>query len=146
MSTTPTRKGPSPFAKYFFVMLLGLAIGAFGAVYALNALNNPQKQVQHGVMSLLSWNMGQLKKNAQTAQCTPNDTLKRIQSMKVLAADLENTFPSLADDAAFVKSATGLRTAIGNVEAAPPLTCEGITQANQSIGEACSDCHSKFKD
>lgn len=145
--TNPNKTGSNSFARYFFVMLLGLVIGAFGAVSALNALNsNPQSQYQHGIMHVMGNNMGQLKQNVAAAKCNPTDTIPRVQAINVMARDLEGAFPKYADDAAFVKAATDLRTASNNVLMAAPQTCDGVSQAMRNIGLACEGCHSKFKD
>lgn len=145
--TVPERKGSSAFAKYFFMLLLGAAIGAFAAVYALNALkSNPEHKFQDGVMNTLSWNMGQLKKNVGEAKCAASDSVPRFQAINVMARDLEAAFPKLADDAAFVKSATDLRTASNNALMAAPQTCDGVQEAMRNIGMACESCHKSFKD
>lgn len=146
--TNPTPKaGTSAFPRYFFVMMIGLVIGVFGAVYALNALkSNPAAQFRDGTMHLLSWNMGQLKQNVTTAKCSASDTIPRVQAINVLARDLEAAFPKYADDAAFVKAATDLRTATNNVLMAAPQTCDGVQQAMSTISETCKGCHAKFKD
>ena len=144
--TSPPRNGNS-FGKYFFMMLLGLVIGAFGAVYALNALNsNPQSQYQHGIMHVMGHNMGQLKQNVAATKCNASDTIPRVQAINMMARDIEGAFPKVADDAAFVKAAGDLRTATNNVLSAPPQTCDGVNQSMREIGLACEGCHSKFKD
>ncbi|MEF2146722.1 cytochrome c [Aquilutibacter rugosus] len=141
------KKGSSAFGRYFFVLLLGLVIGAFGAVYALNALSsNPQSQFQQGSMHVMGWNMGQLKQNVAAAKCSASDSIPRIQAIDVMARDLESAFPKYADDAAFVKAATDLRTSSNNALMAAPQTCDGVSQAMRNIGLSCEGCHSKFKD
>ena len=143
----PQRKSGNAFAKYFFMLLLGAAIGAFGAVYAINALqNNPEEKFRHGVMNTFGWNMGALKKNVAEAKCAASDSIPRIQAINVMARDLEAAFPKLADDAAFVKAATDLRTASNNALMAAPQTCEGVQEAMRNMGMACESCHKSFKD
>ena len=145
--TSPPKTGPNAFARYFFVLLIGLAIGAFAAVYALNALNsNPESQYQHGMMHVMGNNMGQLKKNVAAAKCSASDTIPRVQAINVMARDLELAFPKDADDAAFVAAATDLRTASNKVLMAAPQTCDGVSQSLRDIGLTCEGCHSKFKD
>lgn len=140
-------KSGNAFAKYFFMLILGGVIGAFGAVYALNALHsNPEAKFRDGMMSTFGWNMGQLKKNVAEAKCTPTDTIPRIQAINVMARDLEAAFPKLADEPEFVKQATNLRTASNNALMAPPQTCDGVSEAMRNMGMACESCHKSYKD
>ena len=143
---TEPRSG-NAFAKYFFMLILGAVIGAFGAIYALNALHsNPEAKFRDGVMNTMSWNMAQLRKNVAEAKCAPTDSIPRLQAINVMARDLETAFPKLADEPEFVKQATNLRTASNNALMAPPQSCDGVSEAMRNIGMTCEGCHKSFKD
>src|SRR5690606_32226121 len=98
-------KKPSAAGRYFFMFLLGLALGVVAVVMLLRALEGRktwQDRYPHAAMHLLSAHMAQLRGKIEANRCNPTDVLPHLQSIRSLGNDFEPAFPGLADDRRFV--------------------------------------------
>jgi hypothetical protein len=132
-------------ARYFFLFLVGLLVGAVGVVMAMRALDARKDHFPESVMQVQQWHMGKLKANMEQNRCNATDTLPHLQALRAMADDIEPAFPDLADDARFTKAASDLRAAIDQARASPPLNCAGVGTAMKDIGAACKACHQDFR-
>ena len=131
-------------ARYFFLFLVGLLVGAVGVVMAMRAIHARQDHFPESVMHVQQWHMGKLKANIDQNRCNATDTLPHLQALRAMADDIEPAFPDLADDARFTKAASDLRAAVDQARANPPLNCAGVGNAMKEIGGACKACHQDF--
>jgi hypothetical protein len=132
-------------ARYFFLFLVGLLVGAVGVVMAMRAIDARKDHFPESVMHVQQWHMGKLKANIDQNRCNATDTLPHLQALRAMADDIEPAFPDLADDARFTKAASDLRAAIDQARANPPLNCAGVGAAMKEIGGACKACHQDFR-
>lgn len=132
-------------ARYFFLFLVGLLVGAVGVVMAMRALDARKDHFPESVMQVQQWHMGKLKANMEQNRCNATDTLPHLQALRAMADDIEPAFPDLTDDARFTKAASDLRAAIDQARANPPLNCAGVGTAMKDIGAACKACHQDFR-
>jgi cytochrome c556 len=132
-------------ARYFFLFLVGLLVGAVGVVMAMRALDARKDHFPESVMQVQQWHMGRLKANMEQNRCNATDTLPHLQALRTMADDIEPAFPDLTDDARFTKAASDLRAAIDQARANPPLNCAGVGTAMKDIGAACKACHQDFR-
>jgi cytochrome c556 len=132
-------------ARYFFLFLVGLLVGAVGVVMAMRALDARKDHFPESVMQVQQWHMGRLKANMEQNRCNATDTLPHLQALRTMADDIEPAFPDLTDDARFTKAASELRAAIDQARANPPLNCAGVGTAMKDIGAACKACHQDFR-
>jgi len=132
-------------ARYFFLFLVGLLVGAVGVVMAMRALDARKDHFPESVMQVQQWHMGKLKANMEQNRCNATDTLPHLQALRAMADDIEPAFPDLADDARFTKAASDLRAAVDQARASPPLNCAGVGTAMKDIGAACKACHQDFR-
>ena len=132
-------------ARYFFLFLVGLLVGAVGVVMAMRAIDARKDHFPESVMHVQQWHMGKLKANIDQNRCNATDTLPHLQALRAMADDIEPAFPELADDARFTKAASDLRAAIDQARANPPLNCAGVGAAMKEIGGACKACHQDFR-
>ena len=132
-------------ARYFFLFLIGLLVGAVGVVMAMRALDARKDHFPESVMQVQQWHMGKLKANMEQNRCNATDTLPHLQALRAMADDIEPAFPDLTDDARFTKAASDLRAAIDQARASPPLNCAGVGTAMKDIGAACKACHQDFR-
>jgi len=132
-------------ARYFFLFLVGLLVGAVGVVMAMRAINARKDHFPESVMQVQQWHMGKLKANMDQNRCNATDTLPHLQALRAMADDIEPAFPDLTDDARFSKAASDLRAAIDQARANPPLNCAGVGAAMKEIGGACKACHQDFR-
>ena len=132
-------------ARYFFLFLVGLLVGAVGVVMAMRAIDARKDHFPESVMHVQQWHMGKLKANIDQNRCNATDTLPHLQALRAMADDIEPAFPDLTDDARFTKAASDLRAAIDQARANPPLNCAGVGAAMKEIGAACKACHQDFR-
>ncbi len=146
MSTTPeARTAPSAFQRYFFMLLIGIVIGAIATVMVLNALNARKDHFHDSVMYVQEWHMKQLGAKAAENRCNATDVIPHLKALRTMSDDLERAFPGLADDDRFVKQASGMRATLDGALSSPPLNCEGVNAVAAKIGESCKGCPQDFK-
>jgi cytochrome c556 len=129
-------------ARSALLILLGLAIGILGTVFAMKALGkrNPLPQA---VMTVMGHHMGALGQAVKTKQCDAaqaNEHLLRLQST---ASDLAAAFPGAEQD--FLDHAGRLRTALQGAVQAHPTDCAALATAIKPVGEACDSCHQQYR-
>ena len=146
MSAQPEAKPKSSAAgRYLFLFLLGLVVGAIGAVMALRAWQQRQDPFPASVMHVQDWHMGRLKAAIDQNRCSATDTLPHLQALRTTGNDLEAAFPDLADDQRFKDHAARYRATLDAALASPPLGCAGVGTTLGQIGEACKGCHQDFR-
>lgn len=146
MVSQPPR--PSAASRYFFVFLIGLVVGIIGVVMVLRALDGRktwQDRFPDAAMTVMSAHVAQLQASVQDNLCGPSDVIPHVQSLRVLANDVEPAFPGLRDDPRFVQRAGQLRATLDGVLAAPPLACAGVNAALDQIDDNCTACHQDFR-
>ena len=140
-----TPRKPSAARRYFFMLLLGLVMGAIGAVMLMNAWRAKQDHFPDSVMTVQGWHMGQLKKNIELNRCTANDTIPHFQTLRRMADDIEPAFGDDAKDERFVKHTANFRAALDAAQSNPPLSCESLKATMGEVGGQCKACHDDFK-
>ena len=132
-------------ARYFFLFLVGLVVGAVGVVMVMRALDARRDRFPESVMEVQQWHMGRLKASMEQNRCNATDTLPHLLALRTMADDIEPAVPDLQDDARFTKAASQLRAVLDGARANPPLNCAGVGKAMQDIGGACKACHQDFR-
>lgn len=147
MSTTPDPVKPksSAFSRYFFVFILGGAIGAVATVMGIRAWQQGQDHFPESVMFVQEWHMKQLGEKAAANHCNATDIIPHLKGLRTMADDLERAFPGDADDERFTKQASGMRATLDAALASPPINCEGVNAVAAKIGESCKGCHQDFR-
>lgn len=141
----PRKSGSAP-ARYLFMFLLGLVIGAIGTVMALRAIDARKNHLPESVMHVMAAHSSQLKQNIEQNRCAASDLIPHLQTMRTMAHDIEPAFgPAYSDDKRFVKHASHLRAVLNDNLATPPLSCPGATTMLKEIGNACDSCHQDFR-
>ena len=132
-------------ARYFFLFLVGLVIGAVASVMGMRALQARQDPFPDALMHVQQWHMEQLKQDLDTNRCNATDTLPHFSALHLTADDIEAAFPENRDDARFTKAAGNLRAALDDARANPPLNCPSLGKTMETIGGACKACHQDFR-
>jgi hypothetical protein len=147
MSASPDSARPpsSAFSRYFFVLLLGLALGGVATVMLINAWNERQDHFDESVMYVQAWHMKQLGGKVQENRCAATDVIPHLKALRTMADDLEPAFPGLSDDERFVKQASAMRATLDGALSSPPINCEGVRAVAGKIEESCKGCHQDFK-
>jgi len=147
MSTSAAQAGRSA-ARYFFMFLVGLLVGAIGVVMLMRTLEGRKTWEDHwheAAMHLMQAHTASLKQNMDQSRCSATDTLPHLQALRMVGNDLEPAFPDLRDDKRFVDAASNLRAKLDAALANPPLNCAGVGAAMEEIGGACKACHQDFR-
>lgn len=129
-------------ARSALLLLLGLAIGILGTVFAMKALAD-RNPMPHAVMTVMGHHMGALGQAVKSQQCDAaqaNDHLLRLQST---ATDIPAAFPGGEQD--FLDHAGRLRTALQDAVQAHPTDCPTLAKAIKPVGEACDSCHQQYR-
>ena len=132
-------------ARYFFLFLVGLVMGAVLAVMAVRTWQARQDPFPDALMHVQQWHAVQLKNNLEANRCNATDTLPHFNALRATADDIEAAFPDLRDDARFTKAAGGFRAALDAARANPPLNCPALGKTMETIGGACKACHQDFR-
>ena len=135
-------------ARYLFLLLLGLVVGIVATVMLLRALDARktwEDRYPTAAMHVMNAHMQQLGASVEQNRCAPTDSLPHLQSLRVLANDLDPAFPGLRDDKRFSDHSSQLRATLDGALASPPLNCEGVRAAMKNLGDACKACHQDFR-
>jgi hypothetical protein len=145
--TTPPRTPLSGnrASRYLFMALLGLAIGIFGTVMVVRALHERKDHYPEAVMYVMQAHTAALQQNVGQNRCAATDTIPHLQTLRLLANDIEPAFAGHRDDAEFTGLSSKLRAAVDASLASPPLNCEGVKAAVEEIGQACKACHTQYR-
>ena len=143
---TPTNKpSGNAAARYLFLFLIGLAVGAVATVMAMRALDARKDHYPEAVMEVMSAHLGALYKNVEQNRCAATDTLPHLQTLRTMSNDIEPAFVDLREDARFAGHASDLRKSLDDVLASPPLACAGVEAALKQVGANCKACHQDFR-
>ncbi|MCD9086896.1 hypothetical protein [Stenotrophomonas sp. SY1] len=138
-------RAPSKSARYLFVLIAGLLIGAVATVMIMRAIQARQDHFPSSLMTVMSKQTQLLSDSQKQNRCSINDTSPRLQTLRSLANDLEQAFPSLRDDQRFQLSASRLRATLNDALAKPPADCASLAAVSQKIGSDCKACHQDFR-
>ncbi len=136
---------PSAAARYLFVLVAGVLIGAVCMVMLLRAWQARMDPFPKALMQVMARQTDGLRASAAANRCTANDALPRLQSLRAMANDVENAFPGLRDDQRFATAASGLRATLDSALAAPPQDCNRLATVIEQVGEDCKACHRDFR-
>lgn len=146
--TRPAPAKPSAAGRYFFMFLVGLLVGVIGLVMVLRAIEGRKTPIDRwdgAVMNVMAVHSQTMRKSVEENRCSATDLLPHLQTLRVMANDLEPAFPSLADDTRFKDHATKMRATLDAALASPPINCAGAGTTLGSIGEDCKACHQDFR-
>lgn len=124
------------------LILLGLVIGVIGTSQVMNALaaRNPMPRA---VMHTMGYHMGELKQAMKAQKCDAATIQHHLLRLQSTATDIVPTF-GIADQA-FGDAANKLQTSLQQAAVSAPATCAALATALKPVGEACQDCHQKYR-
>lgn len=126
--------------RYVACLGIGLFVGLLCALMAIG-LMRPRDTYPRAMMNVMKHTLGSAR-TAAGGDCAGNES--RLRLLGLLAADLEPTFLSGADDErVFARYAGSLRARIA--EAAATNACPAQAAALTAIENACEDCHRDYR-
>lgn len=130
--------------KYIALLLIGLFIGALGAVAGISALRQGTPY-NDAVMTVMSQQMGALRGMRERNQCKPEEITRRLDLLAAIAGETDNAFLPIGDDARFAALSKDLSDAVAAARSRQPTDCDALGQAMAGIGGTCKACHDVFR-
>ncbi|KAF1009383.1 MAG: hypothetical protein GAK28_00020 [Luteibacter sp.] len=128
--------------RALLLVLLGLAIGAIGATFALSALR--QGTPYHkAVMAVMQHHMGALREDVRANRCEAKGTAAHLGRMRQDAGDIGAAFPDM--DKGFHDATDRLTASLDRALTAAPGDCAALGAALAPIGESCQSCHRQYR-
>lgn len=143
MASQPAKS--SNASRYFFLFLVGLAVGAVCTVMALRALQARKDHFPGSVMQVMAKHSGLLADKVKQNRCAATDTVPHVRALRTMANDLELAFPDLADDQRFQTHTSQFRAHLDAALGAPPTDCAAAGAVVKQVGESCKGCHQDFR-
>lgn len=128
--------------RALLLVMLGLAVGAMGATFAISALHQGTP-FHSGVMAVMQHHMGALRANVRAKQCDAKGSASHLGRMRETAGDLADAFPGM--DAPFYQAGDALTRALDGAVTAAPASCEALATALKPVGDACQACHQQYR-
>lgn len=126
------------------LILIGLFIGALGAVAAIAALK--QGTPYHdAVMTVMGQQMGALRGMREKNACPVEDIAHRLELLQGMGKELEAAFLPVGDDAKFIERAKAFRDAVAVAQGKQAASCDALGEAMSGIGGTCKGCHEDFR-
>lgn len=132
-----------PILTQAIVLLLGIALGAIGAVTIVKILRQ-RDAYPRGVMNVMQHRFAMLKQDIRRNRCDLKANAPALASLQEFAGDLEQVFyPEDPADAPFREHAQRLRDALA--AAAVATNCPALRPTIDKIGAACDGCHREYR-
>lgn len=124
-------------------LLIGVAVGAFCAFAAANALNKRHAHAR-GVMVVLARHLDALQA-ADGDACVGPDAQRRLQQIRLAAVEIDYAFAGLRERSPeFARRGADFADAAGRA-AAPVADCGDLAQRVAGLDRGCQDCHKRFR-
>lgn len=130
--------------KFVVLLLVGIFIGALGAVAGISAMR--QGPPYHAVvMGVLGKQSQALRAMREAGQCPPADMARRLDVMRAIAGETDAAFLPVGDDDLFRQHSSAMQERLVAAVAAPPQDCDALGPVLASVGETCKGCHEDFR-
>jgi hypothetical protein len=130
--------------RLLVLFLVGLAVGALGTLIAINALNRGTAY-PNAVMAMMGQQMKAIDHSVKANKCAATDLVPRLQTLRLVANDIEPAFAGEIEDAQFNRYSADLRAAADAALMAPPVSCQSASATLSNLDKACDSCHRDFR-
>jgi cytochrome c556 len=129
--------------RLLVLFLVGLFVGAAGAVLAVNALNRGP-HYDKAIMTVMGQQMKAMDRSIKANRCAAADLTPRLQTLRFVANDIEPAF-SEVQEPQFGRYAGDLRAAADAGLLATPASCAAAGATLARLDKACDACHRDFR-
>ena len=126
------------------LFLVGLAVGAIATVLVVNAINRGP-HYDKAVMTVMGQHMKALDRSVKANRCATTDIDPHLQTLRLVANDIEPAFDGMQDEAQFGRYASQLRAAMDGALQAPPASCAAAGATLAKLDKACDACHRDYR-
>src|SRR5687767_6294766 len=131
--------------RWLVLLVVGMAIGALGAVTAIGAMRHATP-LPKGLMAVTGHQFETLRRQAKAGRCEPDAVAARLRTLQALVPDVEPAFlPTGRDDERFRRHLAAYAGALDAALAAPPAHCAALQLALRDIGGRCRQCHDDYR-
>ena len=129
--------------RNLILFVLGIAVGAFGAVSIVNTLRQ-RDAYPRGLMNVMQHHQAILRQELRRNRCDAPATAAAIAALAQSANDIEEAvYPEAIADAPFREYVQKLRDAVSSVSAS--ADCPTLAPSVSKIGAACDACHRQYR-
>jgi cytochrome c556 len=126
------------------LLLIGLFIGALGAVAGMSALRQ-DTPYNRALMTVLRQQMGGLNAMREAKRCDVAEATRRIGIMHAVSHDTDAAFLPVGDDELFRRHSEAMQSRLAQALASPPSDCAALAATVSGIGGTCKACHDDFR-
>ena len=131
--------------RFLIALLLGLLAGALLTSMLMRSLAAGSAYPK-GVMAVQAAHFSALNTLAKDNRCSAAEIQKDLLPMRILAADIEPAFKTLAEqDPQFVRYAADLRRTLDLQLAKGIDNCADLNTGLSSVKQACENCHRDYQ-
>jgi hypothetical protein len=130
--------------RLLVLFLVGLAVGIIGTVLTLNALNRGP-HYDTAVMTVMAQHMKAMDHSLKANRCATTDIGPHLQTLRLVANDIEPAFADMQEDVQFGRYASQLRAAADGALQAPPASCAAAGATLANLDKACDACHRDYR-
>lgn len=131
--------------RFLIALLVGLLAGALLTSILMRSLAAGSAYPK-GVMAVQAAHFSALNTLAKDNRCSAAEIQKDLLPMRILAADVEPAFKTLAEqDPQFVRYAADLRRVLDLQLAKGIDNCADLNTGLSSIKQACENCHRDYQ-
>jgi cytochrome c556 len=131
--------------RMIVMLLLGLFVGALGAVTAISAMRQ-ETPLSKAVMSVSGHHFRALNAMVKGGNCEGAAVEAHLRTIRSVAQDFDAAFlPTGGDDTQFQKHSADFLAALDGVMTSVPTTCPALEESVKRIGAGCKACHQDFR-
>lgn len=131
--------------RFAIALLTGLLAGALLTSMLMRSLA-ASSAYPKGVMAVQAAHFSALNMLAKDNRCSAAEIQKELLPMRILAADIEPAFKTLAEqDPQFVRYAADLRRVLDLQLAKGIDDCANLNTGLSSVKQACENCHRDYQ-
>ena len=130
--------------RWWVSLLVGMAVGALGAVTAIGALRQGTP-LHQGAMAVTGYQFRALRGQLGAGRCDAAVAIRRLRLMRDLSEDFGSAFLPNGRDELFLEHRARYAAALDAALARPPATCAALQVALKPVGQACRTCHDDFR-
>jgi len=131
--------------KQIVLLLIGLFVGAAGAVIVVNTLR-ARDAYARGAMDVMQHHYASLRESLRARQCKAVANTIALGQLRALSNEIEPAvYADATPESAFREFSARLRDALDAGIAAAPGDCAALAPILEKVGKVCDECHQQYR-